>query len=130
MRDGDHRCGNDAVTGPQEAGESFTVADAPSEDRHEPMPNVAEGAGGEKILSRYPVARIQPFSDIGVMLELAAPGIRHQYEEHADGRRAARMSQTLARHRRRLRRSGPAHRAGQSIHRRSRSGMMARTWAA
>ncbi|MFC5827990.1 protein-L-isoaspartate(D-aspartate) O-methyltransferase [Nonomuraea insulae] len=69
----------------------FTPAEGAGEDWHEPMPIVATDTGEER-LSRYPVARIRPFSDVAAMLELVAPGIRRQYEEHDDGRRTARMS--------------------------------------
>ncbi|WP_235031094.1 methyltransferase domain-containing protein [Nonomuraea solani] len=70
----------------------FTTADTPDQDRREPVPAVADDSGGEESLSRYPVVRIRPFSDVGVMLEFAVPGIRHEYEEHAGGRRTVRMS--------------------------------------
>ncbi|WP_328813897.1 methyltransferase domain-containing protein [Nonomuraea cypriaca] len=70
----------------------FTAADTPSQNPSEAVPAVAEDTSGEEGLSRFPVARIRPFSDLAVMLELAAPGVRHNYEEHADGRHTIRMS--------------------------------------
>ncbi|MEV4115962.1 protein-L-isoaspartate(D-aspartate) O-methyltransferase [Nonomuraea sp. NPDC049695] len=69
----------------------FTAAEVPGDPRHELMPTTT-GDSGRESLGRYPVARIRPFSDIAAMLELAAPGIRHQYEELDDGQRTAHMS--------------------------------------
>ncbi|MGI5293009.1 hypothetical protein ACQEVF_58205 [Nonomuraea polychroma] len=47
--------------------------------------------GGDVGRGRYPVARIRSHSDVAVMLELAVPRVRHQFEEDSDGRRTARM---------------------------------------
>ncbi|WP_246147853.1 protein-L-isoaspartate(D-aspartate) O-methyltransferase [Nonomuraea turkmeniaca] len=69
----------------------FTAAEVPRDTRHEPTPSVARDTGEER-LGRYPVARIRPFSDVAAMLELAAPGIRHRYEEGDDGRCTAHLS--------------------------------------
>ncbi|GAA3553222.1 hypothetical protein GCM10022419_037030 [Nonomuraea rosea] len=64
----------------------FTATEVPGEEPHGPVPAVAgDAGGGEESVSRYPAARIRPFSDVAAILELAAPGIRHPSEEHPTG---------------------------------------------